>query len=212
MTQSPGHWTHERTAMTKPSFAPNALAEFENSESAVRYYCRKMRAVFDRAVNARVWDENGREYIDFLSACGSLNYGHNNPRIKSDVIAYLSADGIIGGLDLHTTAKREFLHTFCKMILAPRGLSYRVQFTGPTGTNAVEAALKLARKVTGRSSIAAFTNSFHGMTAGSQSVSGRRRGSHEHRLGDVIRLPYDGYLGAGTPELDRFEAVGARPS
>jgi diaminobutyrate-2-oxoglutarate transaminase len=187
------------------------LSEFESSESAVRYYCRQMPAVFARAVNARIWDENGREHIDFLAACGSLNYGHNHPRIKAAVIEYLAADGILNSLDLHTAAKRTFLRAFREIILAPRGSNYRVQFTGPTGTNAVEAALKLARKVTGRVPIAAFTNAFHGMSLGSQSVGGRKpKGAPV--AGEVQRLPYEGYRGAGLIELDRFEEMVRDPS
>jgi diaminobutyrate-2-oxoglutarate transaminase len=194
--------------------ASSPIAEFETCESGVRSYCRDMRAVFARAVNARMWDEEGVEYIDFLSACGSLNYGHNHPELKARLIDYLARDGVLCGLDLHTVAKRDFLRTFRDSILAPRGLAYRVQFTGPTGTNAVEAALKLARKVTGRRPVAAFTNAFHGMTLGALSVTAR--GSHQHSagipLGHVVRLPYEGYLGAGTAELDRYAAMVQDPS
>jgi diaminobutyrate-2-oxoglutarate transaminase len=92
-------------------------------------------------------------------------------------------------------------------------MNYRVQFTGPTGTNAVEAALKLARKITGRRTIVSFTNAFHGMTLGSLSVSGRRHSRASGvQLGEVVHLPYDGYLGAGTSELDRYEAMVNDPS
>jgi diaminobutyrate-2-oxoglutarate transaminase len=190
------------------------FAEFEACESAVRSYCRDMRAVFARAVNARLWDEDGVEYIDFLSACGSLNYGHNHPALKARLIDYLARDGVLCGLDLHTVAKRDFLRTFRDIVLAPRGLAYRVQFTGPTGTNAVEAALKLARKVTGRRTVVAFTNAFHGMTLGALSVTAReaRRRSAGVPLGDVVRLPYEGYLGAGTAELDRYAAMVEDPT
>ena len=179
------------------------FAEFEACESAVRSYCRDMRAVFARAVNARLWDEDGVEYIDFLSACGSLNYGHNHPALKARLVDYLTRDGVLASLDLHTVAKRDFLRTLRDVVLAPRGLTYRVQFTGPTGTNAVEAALKLARKVTGRRSVVAFTNAFHGMTLGALAVTAResRRRAAGVVLGDVVRLPYEGYLGAGTAEL-----------
>jgi diaminobutyrate-2-oxoglutarate transaminase len=173
-----------------------------------------MRAVFARAENARLWDEDGAEYIDFLSACGSLNYGHNHPALKARLIDYLAHDGVLCGLDLHTTAKRDFLRTFRDVVLAPRGLAYRVQFTGPTGTNAVEAALKLARKVTARRTIVAFTNAFHGMTLGALAVTAReaRRRSAGVPLGDVVRLPYEGYLGAGTAELDRYAAMVEDPT
>ena len=112
--------------------------EFERSESGVRYYCRNMPAILTRGLNARVWDEAGHEYIDFLSACGALNYGHNHPILKSRIMSYLASDGILTSLDLHTAAKRAFLKAFREAILTPRGLDYRIQFTGPTGTNAVE--------------------------------------------------------------------------
>jgi len=173
-----------------------------------------MSAVFSRAVNARAWDENGADYIDFLSACGSLNYGHNNPAIKARVIDYLVRDGVLNGLDLYTVAKRDFLRAFREIVLAPREMTYRVQFTGPTGTNAVEAALKLARKVTGRRTMVAFSNAFHGMSLGALSVTARRqtRQSAGIELADVVRLPFDGYLGAGTAELDRYEAMVNDPS
>lgn len=200
--------------MIDASLRKNPFGDFEAGESEVRYYCREMPAVFTRAVNAQVWDEDGNEYIDFLSACGSLNYGHNHPRMKSEVIAYLAGDGLLNGLDLHTAAKRDFIKAFRQSILVPRGLDYRLQFTGPTGTNAVEAALKLARKVTGRRSVVAFTNAFHGMTQGALAVGARHR--HRRAIGvdldGVVRLPYDGYLGAGIADLDRYEAMVGDPS
>ena len=190
------------------------IDEFERSESAVRCYCRDMPSVFVRAINARVWDEDGHEYIDFLSGCGSLNYGHNNPAIKAKIVEYLGQDGILNGLDLHTVAKREFLTEFREVILEPRGLNYRIQFTGPSGTNSVEAALKLARKVTGRQTVVAFTNAFHGMSLGSLSVTARAQSriSAGVELSNVIRLPFDGYRGAGKAELDRYEAMVTDPS
>ncbi len=196
---------------------PNGLggyAEFEETESAVRYYCRQMPSIFVKAANARVWDERGREYTDFLAGCGSLNFGHNHPAIKAQVLRYLSEDGIVNALDLHTDAKRQFIRSLRINILEPRGLSYRVQFAGPTGTNAVEAAIKLARKVTGRQGVVAFTNAFHGMTLGSLAVSGNRRSRAAAgvALTDVVRLPYDSYEGAGTADLDRFVAMVDDPS
>jgi diaminobutyrate-2-oxoglutarate transaminase len=190
------------------------FAEFEAMESSVRYYCRNMPAIFVRARNATVWDENDVAYIDFLSGCGSLNYGHNDPRIKKAVLEYLAGDGIVNSLDLHTAAKRDFLKSVRKIILEPRGLPHRVQFTGPTGTNAVEAALKLARKVTKRETVVAFTNAFHGMTMGSLSVTGRAesRRSAGVALGNVVRLAYDGYAGCGVESLRNFARMIEDPS
>lgn len=156
------------------------LATFEERESEVRSYCRSFPTVFDKALGATLFDTQGKRYLDFFSGAGALNYGHNNPRIKSEVLAYLEADGVIHSLDMATAAKSRFLERFVQVILAPRGFDYKIQFPGPTGTNAVEAALKLARKVTGRKSVVFFTGAFHGMTLGALSVSSpaaRRQGA-----------------------------------
>lgn len=144
---------------------------FEKFESSVRSYCRHFPVVFNRSKGAMMYDEEGNAYIDFLCGAGALNYGHNNDYIKQKLIAYLESDGVLHGLDLHTPAKREFLEALEEKILKPRGLDYRVMCCGPTGTNAVEAALKLARKVTGRSNIWAFMGCFHGMTLGSLALT-----------------------------------------
>ena len=129
-------------------------------ESEVRTYCRGIETVFTSAQGSYVKDQHGTSYIDFLAAAGSLNYGHNDPYIKAAILDYLAHDGIVQTLDFATHAKVRFMQRFNEVILQPRKLDYKIQFTGPTGTNAVEAALKLARKITGRSQIAAFTNAF----------------------------------------------------
>ena len=170
---------------------------FEERESQVRSYCRSFHHVLTTAVGSFVYDTDGREYVDFLAGAGSLNYGHNDPDMKAALLEYIAGNGIALGLDLHTAAKRNFLLAFQELILEPRGLDYRVQFTGPTGTNGVEAALKLARKVTGRANVIAFTNAFHGMSLGSLAATGSRY----HRmpgqgLPGVTRMPFDGYLGS----------------
>ncbi|MBC7202063.1 MAG: diaminobutyrate--2-oxoglutarate transaminase [Pusillimonas sp.] len=177
---------------------------FERLESNVRAYCRTYPAVFDKALNARQWDEDGNEFIDFFAGAGVLNYGHNNERQRRAIIDYMMADGVTHSLDLHTTAKRSFIQRFEDIILKPRQLEYKLQFTGPTGTNVVEAALKLARKVTGRTTIAAFTNGFHGMTLGALAVTGNAhyRNVSGVALNDVMRLPFDGYAGAGLHSLE----------
>ena len=145
---------------------------FEERESAVRSYCRKWPAVFDRASGSWLYDENGGQYLDFFSGAGALNYGHNNPLLKVELLEYLTADRVIHSLDMYTVAKAGFLTAFDELILRPRNLDYKVQFPGPAGTIAVEAALKLARKVTGQTEVACFTNGFHGMTVGSLAVTG----------------------------------------
>ncbi|MGA7594873.1 MAG: diaminobutyrate--2-oxoglutarate transaminase [Gallionella sp.] len=181
---------------------------FDELESEVRSYARSFPRVFDRARGEYLYDSDGTEFLDFLAGAGTLNYGHNNPLFKQALLEYIDADGITHGLDLHTIAKQRFLETFQAKILRPRGLDYQVQFTGPTGTNAVEAALKLARNITGRSSIISFTNGFHGVTLGALAATGNshHRGAAGVNLGGITRMPYDGYLGDGfdtTAYLDK---------
>ncbi len=187
-------------------------AEFDELESNVRTYCRTFDTIFTRARGASMFDQEGRRYVDFLSGAGALGYGHNNPRIKEAVIEYLRDDGVLHSLDLHTSAKLEFLRKFRDLILAPRGLDYRVQFCGPTGTDAVEAALKLARKVTGRETVIAFTNAYHGVSLGSlaATASAHHRAASGVPLHSVVRMPFEGYLGPEVDTIALMQAMLAR--
>lgn len=165
-------------------------------ESNVRLYSRLFPAEFVSAKGATLFDSNRREYLDFFSCAGALNYGHNDPDMQRALLRYIEEDGITLGLDLATRAKREFLERFQSYILQPREYTYRVQFTGPSGTNAVEAALKLARNYTGRQAVIAFTNAFHGVTLGSSSVTASSKFRRNSAFGSsVIRTPFDGYFG-----------------
>lgn len=143
-------------------------------ESNVRSYCRSFPDVFDTAEGALVLGIKGRHYLDFLSGCGSLNYGHNHPSLQEALLSYIGNNGIAMSLDMETRSKNEFMEVFAEHILRPRGLDYKFQFPGPTGTNAVEAAIDLVRKFTGRSSIIAFTNAFHGCSLGALALTGNR--------------------------------------
>jgi diaminobutyrate-2-oxoglutarate transaminase len=186
-----------------------SLAIFERCESEARSYCRGMPTVFAKARGSELIDANGRTWIDFLAGCSSVNYGHNDPDMKAALIEHIAGDGIAHALDLHTEAKGAFLAAFERHILAPRGMDHRVLFTGPTGANAVEAAMKIARKVTGRTNIIAFTNGFHGVTAGALAATGNsyHRGGAGMTLGGVTRMPYDGYFGATTDTAAFLEAM-----
>ncbi len=170
---------------------------FEEIESEVQSYARSFPRVFNRAKGEFLYDEDGNEYLDFLAGAGTLNYGHNNNLFKERLLEYIEADGICHGLDLHTKAKGEFLEVFNEKILKPRDMDYVVQFTGPTGTNAVEAALKLARNIKGRENIITFTNGFHGVSLGALAATGNshHRGAAGVSMAGVTRMPYDGYLG-----------------
>jgi len=164
--------------------APAPLSIFEERESNVRSYSRSFPTTFSSARGALLYDVRGACFLDFLSGAGALNYGHNHPTIKAAILNYLADDGITHGLDLETAAKGTFLHEFTERILEPRGLPHRIQFPGPTGTNAVEAAFKIARKATGRRGVFSFMGGFHGHSLGSLAATSNR----QHREAAGISL------------------------
>ncbi len=184
-------------------------AVFENLESAVRSYCRSWPVVFDRARGSYLYDESGRPYLDFFTGAGTLNYGHNNPLLRRALLDYLCSDRVIHSLDMFTAAKRDFLLALDEIILRPRDLAYRVQFPGPAGTNAVEAALKLARKVTGRTDVICFTNAFHGVSLGSLAVTASpgHRGAAGIPLEHITRLPFDEPRGGRGPDFTLLDSL-----
>lgn len=182
---------------------------FESLESEVRSYCRSFPALFAKAKGEFLEDNQGREYIDFFSGAGTLNYGHNSNGLQEAISSYIKNDGPLHTLDMMSEAKKSFLETFQELILKPRNLDLKIQFPGPTGTNAVEAALKLARKNTQRTKIACFTNAFHGMTCGSLSITGnqKKRQGAGISLGETYFLPYEHYHGEGidtSQMIDRY--------
>ncbi|WKX69688.1 diaminobutyrate--2-oxoglutarate transaminase [Streptomyces sp. XD-27] len=191
------------------TITPPALSVFETLESEVRSYCRGWPAVFDRAQGSYMYDEDGHTYLDFFSGAGALNYGHNNPVLKRALLDYIERDGVTHGLDMGTTAKRAFLESFQNTVLRPRDLPYKVMFPGPTGTNAVEAALKLARKVKGREAVVSFTNAFHGMSLGALAVTGNafKRAGAGIPLVHGTPMPFDNYLDGQVPDFLWFERL-----
>lgn len=172
---------------------------FEKYESEVRSYSRSFPTVFKKAKGYKVWDVDNKEYIDFFAGAGTLNYGHNNEQMKKLLLDYIEQDFITHSLDMATVARAEFLERFNEVILKPRNLDYKIMFPGPTGTNTVESALKLARKVTGRDKVISFTNAFHGMTIGSLSVTGNsfKRIGAGIPLNNSVSMPFDNYLEDG---------------
>ena len=181
----------------------------EELESSVRSYCRSFPDTFDRAEGASIFSINRRRYVDFLSGAGSLNYGHNQPDLQKALLSYIQNQGITMSLDMGTQSRNKFKETFSEDILRPRGLDYKLQFPGPTGANAVEAAIKLARKVTNRTNIVAFTNAFHGCSLGALALTGNQHHRHSSTasLTHVIRAPYDGYWGDGIDTSEHLEKL-----
>ncbi len=189
----------------------NDTSVFEHLESQVRIYCRQWPVVFSTARGSRIRDEFGIEYIDFFAGAGSLNYGHNNPHLKQALLRYLQEDAIVQSLDMYTTAKRDFLQAFHQRILAPRGLDMRVQFSGPSGTTAVEAAIRLARKYTGRRPIMSFENAFHGMSLGALALNPHAAGEMAQLCPHTIVARYDDESVAVSNCLASVEGLLSRP-
>ena len=202
MTTLTSQMTEDLNKITQPTYS-------EAYESEVRSYCRNFPEVFDTAKDSWLIGREGNRYLDFFAGAGVLNYGHNNEKLKRKLLEYIERDGVVHTLDMYSDAKEKFIEAFHDIILKPRGMEYKLQFPGPTGTNAVESALKLARKVTGREGIISFTNSFHGMTIGSLSVTGngfKRKGAGMP-LGNTSSMPFAGYLGEDADTLEYLNAM-----
>ncbi|GGK77853.1 diaminobutyrate--2-oxoglutarate transaminase [Ornithinimicrobium pekingense] len=199
------------TGTTAGTTDSTSTAVFERRESDVRSYCRSWPVVFERALGAEQTTEDGTTYLDFFSGAGALNYGHNHPALKRALQDYLAQDTVVHAMDMFTPAKRDFLLALEELVLRPRGMGHKVQFPGPTGTNSVESALKVARKATGRTDVVSFTNAFHGMTLGSLAVTGNslKREGAGTPLYHSMTAPYDDYLDGRTPDLHWLERVWA---
>ncbi|QIQ02300.1 diaminobutyrate--2-oxoglutarate transaminase family protein [Streptomyces liangshanensis] len=153
-------------------------------ESAARTYARSLPIVPVRARGLTIEGADGRRYLDCLSGAGTLALGHNHPVVLDAIRKVLDSGAPLHVLDLATPVKDAFT-TELFATLPPRFARHaRVQFCGPAGTDAVEAALTLVRTATGRSGLLSFTGAYHGMTAGALAASG---GAPDVR---VTRLPY----------------------
>ncbi|CAM5436577.1 Aminotransferase class III-fold pyridoxal phosphate-dependent enzyme OS=Streptomyces alboniger OX=132473 GN=CP975_26730 PE=4 SV=1 [Streptomyces alboniger] len=171
-------------------------------ESAARTYARALPIVPVRARGMTIEGADGRRYLDCLSGAGTLALGHNHPVVLEAIRQVLDSGAPLHVLDLATPVKDDFTTELFRTL--PPGLAERarIQFCGPAGTDAVEAALKLVRAATGRDGMLAFTGAYHGMTAGALEVSGSAPSVR------VARLPYPqdyrcpfGIGGAGGAEL-----------
>lgn len=177
---------------------------FKNYESNVRSYCRKWPVEMKYAKGSIYTDVDGNEYIDFFDGAGALNYGHNPDYIKEKLIDYLQSDGIVHSLDMYAVPKEKFISYFEEKILKPRGLDYKIAFPGPTGTNAIELGLKLARKVKKRPYIWSFTGAFHGMTLGALALTTEAAA----RAGAGVPLQFVEHIPAPYSMGGNFDTIG----
>ncbi|MFI5955418.1 diaminobutyrate--2-oxoglutarate transaminase family protein [Cryptosporangium sp. NPDC051539] len=171
--------------MTVLSRVDGILARQTARESAARTYARHFPIVPVRAEGMTVHGADGRTYLDCLSGAGTLALGHNHPVVVDAIRRTMDAGRPLHTLDLATPEKDEFVTELFETI--PNG--FKIQFCGPAGTDAVEAAIKLTQTATGRHSVAAFTGAYHGMTLAAMSASGGVAARTGTNL-DVTRLPY----------------------
>ena len=161
--------------LTLPAALPAAdpIAASAEWESSARSYVRSLPVVFAHAEGPWLIDTAGRRYLDFLGGAGVMVLGHNHPAVRAAVAA--DEAPVINGLDLLTTAKLAFVERLRAILPWSMASSHKLHFCGPTGSDAIEAALKLAALATGRRGVIAFAGGYHGMTQGALSVSSSRR-------------------------------------
>ena len=161
-------------------------------ESAARSYARHLPIVPVRAEGMTIYGADGRAYLDCLSGAGVLALGHNHPVTVAAIRRVLDSGAPLHVLDLATPIKDEFTETLLGILPPDLARDARVHFCGPSGADAVEAAIKLARTATGNTGLIAFTGAYHGMTAGALAATGNNAIRTPARVNDagVTRLPY----------------------
>lgn len=167
-------------------------------ESSVNAYGAAFDKIVRGAQGEYLFTTDGGRYFDLFSSAGVANFGHNHPSIRRGLVEYLAEGGLVHGLDYYSVAKAELIDKLEAKILPPRYRGhYRYYFSPPAGTLAIEAALKYARKATGRRTTGCFTNGFHGLTYNALAATGNlaKRQSGHTDLPWVCRLPYQGYAG-----------------
>ena len=144
----------------------------ELTESNARSYPRKFPFAIAKAKGSWVTDVEGNKYLDFLCGAGTLALGHNDSEINQTMVDLLTGDAPLHTLDLTTPVKDKFVHTLLSLLPGELKDNAKVQFCSPSGTDAVDAALKLCKTATGRSSVIAFQGGYHGMGHGALALTG----------------------------------------
>ncbi|MBD1371875.1 aspartate aminotransferase family protein [Hazenella sp. IB182357] len=168
------------------------LANQERRESNARSYPRRIPIAIKEAKGITVTDVEGKKYLDCLAGAGTLALGHNHPVIIEAIQDVLSSGLPLHTLDLTTPVKDEFVEELFAMLPAEFASRAKIQFCGPSGADAIEAALKIVKTATGRRSMLSFQGGYHGMTHGALSLTGSL-GPKEKVAGlmpDVHFLPY----------------------
>lgn len=179
------------SANSLPQSNDTFLARQAEFESNVRSYPRKLPLAIAKAQGVWITDVENNQYLDCLAGAGTLALGHNHPEVLQSIQSVITSGLPLHTLDLTTPLKDEF-SSYLLSLLPGQGKEYCLQFTGPSGADAVEAALKLAKKVTGRSSIISFSGGYHGMTHGALSVTGNLspKEAVSNMMAEVQFMPY----------------------
>ncbi len=158
--------------MTKDLNPHPEWAELKARESNAKTYARNIDLILTRGVGSRVFDQDNRAYFDCLACAGALPLGHNHPYVMERILRFFRDGHPQQTLDIATPAKIEFMTQLLRILPEPFARHARVQFCGPSGSDAVESALKLFKTATGRRSVLAFQGAYHGQTMGSLSLMG----------------------------------------
>lgn len=168
------------------------IARQNATESNARSYPRKFPFALAKAKGSWVEDVEGNKYLDFLCGAGTLALGHNDPEVNQAMIDMLTSDAPLHTLDLTTPVKDEFVHTLISLLPKELQDNVKIQFCSPSGTDATDAAIKLCKTATGRTTVVAFHGAYHGMGQGSLSVTGNLNAKNKvgALMPDVHFMPY----------------------
>ncbi|MBR5867622.1 MAG: diaminobutyrate--2-oxoglutarate transaminase family protein [Spirochaetaceae bacterium] len=164
----------------------------EQTESSARSYPRKFPFALNKAQGSWIEDVEGNKYLDFLCGAGTLALGHNDPEVNQAMIEMITNNAPLHTLDLTTPVKDAFVQTLFSLLPEELQKNAKVQFCSPSGTDAVDAALKLCKTATGRSSVIAFSGGYHGMGHGALSLTGNLNAKNKVNglMPDVHFFPY----------------------
>ena len=164
----------------------------DSTESNARSYPRKFPFALSKAKGSWVEDVEGNKYLDFLCGAGTLALGHNDDEVNQAMVEMLTNNLPLHTLDLTTPVKDEFVHTILSLLPPELGNNAKIQFCSPSGTDATDAAIKLCKTATGRSSVISFAGGYHGMGQGPLACMGNlhAKTSVNGLMPDVHSFPY----------------------
>jgi diaminobutyrate-2-oxoglutarate transaminase len=166
------------------------LARQREIDSSAVAYPEDIPVAFEEGRGATVRDADGNTFIDMFAGIGVLNVGHANPYVLDAV--HEQADKLVHTVDFPSEARLELIEKLDE--IAPGDLrgNNRVVFGGPTGSDAIEASIKLAKYNTGGTGLVAFRGGYHGATSGAMSITGNKKfkGNYTPLLADVVHAPY----------------------